>query len=125
MSAPPEFLKWGTLVERLLIPTYYRIFSFTSIHAPMTEISIVCDYLSKNTAMGGTITWNIPGRLFTWNNLVINQNSNYPVTMNVRVFGSGLRQKNTVFVRIGWWKAYVVDAALNRVGGVLSRLIGA
>ena len=124
MSAPPEFLKWGALVERLLIPTYYRIFSFTSIHAPFNEISKVCEYMAQNTALGGTITWNIPNRILTWDNIIINQNPTNPVTMNIRVFGSSLRNKNTVFVRIGWWKAYFVDTALNRIGARITQLTG-
>jgi len=120
VAPPDEFLKWGGLVERLLIPAYYRIFSFTSIHAPVDEIFKVCDYMSKNTALAGKITVNIPGRLFTWDNMVINQNPTKPVTMNMRIFGSTTMKRNTVFVRVGWYKAYVFDAVFSRVGGRLA-----
>ena len=124
VTPPPEFLKWGFLVERLLVPTYYRVFSYTPIHAPIGEIYKVCDYMAKNTALGGTLAWNIPNRIFTWDTIVINQNPTNPVTMNIRVFGSPLRNKNTVFVRVGWFKLYMVDYVLNTVGLRWQRIIG-
>lgn len=100
----PEALleKWGDLVQRLLFIAFYRLASFVSIHAPITEIAPVCEALSE-TGLNGTIRWVIPERMFIWENVEMAPG----IYQTLRVFGlpSG---KNTTFVRIGWWRLYVL-----------------
>ena len=43
---------------------------------------------------------------------------------SVYVFGSKIRQKNTVFVRIGWWKMYVIEAVLATLGKIQTLVLG-
>jgi hypothetical protein len=115
-EVPPGFLKWGSLVERMLITSYYRVLSFVSLHAPINEVYEACKYMSENTPYAGSVYYLVPRRLFNWDEIVVNRNPNYPVTMNLRVFGSPIRGKNTVFVRASWWKLYVVDYSLSLLG---------
>ncbi|MEM2291664.1 MAG: hypothetical protein QXR44_03175 [Thermoproteota archaeon] len=116
VTPPPEYLKWGSLIERMIITTFYRVMSFTSLHAPIGEIYKACEYMSRNTPYGGKVYYLIPERVFNWDNVIVNRNPDYPVTMNMRVFGSPIRNKNTVFARIGWWKFYITDAVLMLIG---------
>jgi hypothetical protein len=115
-AAPPEFQKWGTLIERMLITTYYRILSFTSLHSPIVEVYTACKYMSENTPYAGNVYWLIEQRIFNWDNVNVNRNSDYPVTMSLRVFGSPIRNKNTVFARVGFYKFYITDVALMLIG---------
>jgi hypothetical protein len=118
-APPPEFLKWGSLIERMLITSYYRVLSFVSLHAPIGEIYTACKYMSENTPYSGKVYYLVPQRVFNWDEVAVNRNPDYPVTMNLRVFGSPLRGKNTVFTRIGWYKMYVTDVALAFIGGLI------
>jgi hypothetical protein len=117
-EAPPaEFQKWGTLIERMLITTYYRVLSFTSLHAPIGEIYTACKYMSENTEFAGNVYWLIEPRVFIWENVVVNRNPDYPVAMIVRVFGSPIRGVNTVFMRAGWMFMYTTGPTVDRVLG--------
>lgn len=113
---PPEYMKWGSLIERMIITTFYRVMSFTSLHAPIGEIFIACKYMSEKTGFSGKVYWLIQDRIFNWDGVVVNRNPDYPVTMNMRIFGSPIRNKNTVFARVGWWKLYIADAVLTLIG---------
>jgi len=113
---PPEFSKWGPLIERMIITSYYRVLSFTSLHAPIGEIYTACKYMSENTPYSGDVYYLIPHRLFNWDNVVVNRNPDYPVTFSLRVFGSPIRNKNVVFARVGFYKLYLTDAILSLLG---------
>lgn len=113
---PPEVRRWGRFIENSVVTSYYRVLSFVSVHAPVSEVYTACKYYSENTPYGGDVYWLVQGRIFNWDNINVNQDSDYPVYMNLRVFGSSLRGKNTVFARVGWFKMYIVDAVLSIIG---------
>jgi hypothetical protein len=118
-AVPMEFLKWGSLIERMLITSYYRVLSFVSLHAPIGEIYKACKYMSENTPYSGEVYYLIPQRVFNWDEVVVNRNPEYPVKMNLRVAGSPIRNKNVCFFRVGWYKMYIADVTLIFIGGFI------
>lgn len=104
--------KWSKLIERMIITSYYRILSFVSLHAPIREVYPVCEWMAANTDYGGRVYWMVPERVFAWDSIQVNKG----VVMDLIIFGSAMRQKNTVFARRTWWRLYIIDVALMAVG---------
>lgn len=121
VEIPVEVEKWGKFVENSILTAYYRLLSFVSLHAPISEIYNVCKYLSENTDYGGDAYWLIENRVANWDSVIVNQNPEHPVTMNLRIFGSPIRNRNTCFARVGFWKMYALDVALSFIGSFLRR----
>jgi len=92
------WMKWVPVVEALLRQAYYRVLSFVSFHASIDESVKAIEYLTSTKGMG-KIYPVIPGRVYRWDGAEV-----FPgITMNVWVFGSPTRKKNTVYARVGWW----------------------
>jgi hypothetical protein len=127
-EAPSAVSKWRRLVENSILTAYYRILSFVSVHCPITEAYETCVWLSENTPYGGNVYYLIEPRIFVWENVIVNQNPENPITMTLRVFGSPLRGVNTVFARAGWMFMYttgpVVDKLLLWVGDAWKKWTG-
>jgi len=125
---PPEVRKWRKFVENSILTAYYRVLSFISVRAPITEIYETCVWLSENTPYSGNVYYLIPDRLFNWEDVVVNQDPEYPIKMTVRVFGSPIRGANTVFMRTGWWLMYttgpIMDRFLGWIGDLWKRWTG-
>jgi len=124
----PAVAKWRKLVENAVLTSYYRILSFVSLQCPIGEAYETCVWLSENTPYGGTVYYLIPERLFIWEEVVVNQNPENPITMVLRVFGSPIRKRNTVFVRAGWYFMYttgpILDTILGWIGDIWKRWTG-
>jgi len=84
-------------------------------------ISQAVDILVNEKGMGSW-RWLLEGRTLVWENVPINK----VAKVHAYVFG-GKRQKNSVFLRQGFWKMYTIETALNVVnksliGRTLARL---
>lgn len=110
---PPEVQRSRVFVENGILTSWYRVLSFYSLHLPITEVFTVSKWLSLNTDYRGDVYWLVEQRVANWDNIIVNQNPTYPVTMNLRIFGSPLRAKNTVLARVGFFKLYLIDTVLS------------
>jgi hypothetical protein len=71
----------------------------------------------------GSWKWLLEGRVLVWENVPIDS----ALTIHLYVLGGKARRKNTVFIRQGFWRMYVIESALsvfNRsvAGKLLSRI---
>jgi len=98
--------KYEIVVRNALMTVYYRQLGMISIHAGTRNMFQVCKWMSENTPYGGTLYWVVPDWLFFWDRVRVHEKST--VRFNVRFFGSGRRQMNTVVFRRGWWAMYLV-----------------
>jgi len=95
---PEPWEKWVPVVTALLKQAYYRVLSFVSFHAPIDDAVKAIEHVVETEHMG-KIYPVIPGRVYRWDGAEV-----FPgILMNVWVFGSPTRKKNTVYARVGWW----------------------
>ncbi len=118
MSEEP-WMKWTSILDNLIFQAYYRVLSFVSIHAPVSEVFEVAKHIA-DAKRGGKVYWVVEPRIAKWENLDVNPP--YGMKMTVWLFGSAVRGKNTVITRRGWWSLYLFDAyvkSLARTFGTL------
>lgn len=111
--------KWTSILDNLIFQAYYRVLSFVSIHAPVSEVFEVAKHIAE-TKRGGKVYWVVEPRIAKWENLDVNPP--FGMKMTVWLFGSHVRGKNTVITRRGWWSFYLFDAyvkSLARTFGTL------
>ena len=100
-----EYMKWIPVAEALLLQAYYRTLGMVSIHAGINDVYRALQELS--TKRGGTLVWKLEGRVARWDDLDV-----FPgVKMSIYILGSQLRQKNTVYIRVGFWQSYLLAAS--------------
>jgi len=99
--------KWGSVVQRVTFQVYYRVMGVVSIHAPIDEVYTVCQVLTEK--MGGSVYWVVPKSVFRWDGVQVD----HGVTQNIWVFGSVVRRRNVVFLRVGWWTLTLFTEALK------------
>jgi len=110
-----EWKKYVPVLEKILFQCYYRVLSFVSIHTGINNIYKAAKYLSENTDKNGKVYWVVKGKIAKWDNLQV-----FPdITMSVWLFGSELRQKNTVIARVGWWKMYVIESIIYKIAATM------
>ncbi len=105
-----SFEKWIPVADALVLQAYYRVLSFVSMHAPIDEVFLAIQEIAK-TKRGGDVYWlpNLKGRVARWDGFEV-----YPgIQMSLWVFGSSLRRKNTVYVRVGWYTLEIFTATLR------------
>lgn len=96
-----------------LLPRGYLspgLLSFVSFHAPIDEAFLAIQEITK-TKRGGNVYWlpNLKGRVARWDGVEV-----YPgINMNLWVFGSSIRGKNTVYARTGWWTLSILTEVLR------------
>jgi hypothetical protein len=96
--------KWVNLVDSILFQVYYRTLGMVSLHGPVEEIYEACEILQKGKR-GGNLYWVITDRIANWEDVKVADE----ITMTVRIFGSAIRGKNTVFMRKGFFTSYLID----------------
>jgi hypothetical protein len=116
MSEP--WARWVPILDGLVFQAYYRVLSFVSIHAPVSEVYEAARHLAE-TKRGGEVYWVVEGRVARWDGLDVSPP--YGVTMNVWLFGAKLRGKNTVLARRGWWSLYLFDPLVKSLAATLGR----
>lgn len=107
MAEDADFRKWIPGADSLVTQAWYRVLGVVSIHAPINEVfqAIQEGLLPKR---GGQLYWVREGRLARWEDLEV-----WPgVRMSIWILGQRVAN-NTAYLRIGWWRLYLTDAALN------------
>ena len=99
-----DYTKWVPVAEALLIQAYYRTLGMVSMHAGINDIYKALEEISARR--GGTLIWKLEGRVARWDDLEV-----FPgIKMSIYIIGGALRQKNTVYVRVGFWQSYLLRA---------------
>ena len=100
--------RWIPVADSLVLQAYYRVLSCVSFHAPIDEAIQAVKKIAE-TKRGGTVYTVIPERVYRWDGLEV-----YPgIRMNLWVFGSPIRGKNTVYARVGWWTLTLMTETLR------------
>jgi len=108
MAEAEPWRKWIAPADALVIQAYYRVLSFVPFHAPIDEAIQAVKYIAE-TKRGGIIYPVIEGCVYRWDGVEV-----WPgIRINLWVFGSGIRRKNTVYGRVGWWTLWIFTEALR------------
>lgn len=108
-------VKWIEPLDNIVFQAWYRVLSFVSLHAPISEVFEAAKYIAKNKR-GGDLYWIIKNRVARWEDLDVNPP--HGIKMTIWLYG-GVRAKNTVLARYGWWTLYLIDLPLKVVAAVL------
>jgi hypothetical protein len=100
--------RWVPVADSLVLQAYYRVLSFVSFHAPIEEAIQAVKRLA-DTKRGGTVYTVIPDRVYRWDGLEVFPN----IHVNLWIFGSPMRKKNTVYARVGFWTLTLMTEALR------------
>lgn len=99
---------WAPIVEKISFQAFYRQLGMVSLPQGIKVISQAIDILTKEKGLGKW-TWLLENRVLLWEDIPIDGAVRY----HAYVWGSGLRQENTVFTRLGWWRMYFFETALR------------
>lgn len=101
------------IVGAVLFQVYYRQLGVVSIHIGIKDVMESVKRLQSER--GGEIVEVLRDRVFQWRDVEAFPGTNARV--NVWIFGSDIRQKNTLFLRVGFWKLWFIDLAVARLTG--------
>jgi hypothetical protein len=115
-------LAWAPIVERIVFQVFYRQLGMVAIHCPIDVAAKAIDYLAREKGYGKW-KWLLEGRALVWFDIPVDS----ALKIHAYVFGSKLRRQNTVFVRQGFWRMYVIEVGLrifdeSIVGRLLARI---
>jgi len=113
-EAEPSYMKWIVPLDNVIFQAWYRVLSFVSLHAPLSEVYEAAKYVQKKR--GGTLYWVVKYRIARWEDLDVNPS--HGVKMTIWLYG-GVRAKNTILARYGWWTFYLIDLPLKAVAAIL------
>lgn len=99
---------WAPLVERVTFQWFYRQLGAVNLPMGIDVISKAIDILAKEKGLGKW-RWLIEGRTLVWENVPVDN----VAKVSAYVFGGKARQKNSVFLRQGFWKMYTIETALR------------
>lgn len=99
---------WAQVVERVTFQWFYRQLGTVNLPMGIDVISKAIDILVKEKGLGGW-RWLLEGRVLVWENVPVDKVGK----VHAYVFGGKARQKNSVFVRQGFWKMYTIETALS------------
>ncbi|MEO0157518.1 MAG: hypothetical protein ABIM59_02200 [candidate division WOR-3 bacterium] len=89
-----------------------------ALYCPIDVTAGAIDILCKEKGMGKW-SWLMNGRSLVWEDVPIGE----AMKVHMYVFGGKLRRKNTVFVRQGFWRMYVLESSLKAINSVLPKII--
>lgn len=99
-----EWRKWVPVCDALILQAYYRTLGMVSIHTGINDVFPAIQEISVRR--GGKLYWILEGRVARWDSLEV-----FPgVTTSLYIFGSSIRQRNTVYARVGFWQNYLLRA---------------
>jgi hypothetical protein len=104
---------WSPIVERIIFQVFYRQLGIVAIPMGIDVISKSIDILCREKGYG-TWEWLNKDRVLLWKDIPIN----HAAKSHAYVFGGKIRQRNTVFVRQGFYRMYFFELAartLNRL----------
>ncbi len=120
VSKNPE--DWAPIVERIVFQVFYRQLGMVALRSGISVISQTIDMLCKEKGYGSW-KWLLEGRLLLWEDIPINN----AAKVHTYVFGGKTRDKNTTFIRQGWWRMYMVETTLRTfdktiIGRILAKI---
>lgn len=95
------------ILQAVLFQVYYRQLGMVSIHIPIKDMIEAANRLKPQR--GGTIQEIRKNMVYRWVDVEAFPNSN--ARMTVWMIGGS---RNTAFIRVGWWKLYLVDSAVAK-----------
>ena len=99
---------WAPLIERVTFQVAYRQLGMVALYVPIDVAAQAIDILCSEKGMGNW-KWLLKDRMLVWENVPVNG----ALYIHMYVFGGKIRRKNTVFVRQGFWRMYVIEAGLR------------
>ena len=99
-----EWRRWIPVCDALILQAYYRTLGMVSIHTGIKDVFLAIQEIS--TRRGGKLYWILEGRVARWDNLEVFLG----ITTSLYILGSSIRQKNTVYIRVGFWQNYLLRA---------------
>lgn len=110
---------WAPIVERVTFQWFYRQLGMVNLPMGLDVISQAIDILVKEKGYG-TWRWLVEGRALVWEDVPVDSIGK----VHAYVVGGATRQKNSVFIRQGFWKMYFLETALKTFDRlVLSRVM--
>jgi len=119
VSKKPE--DWVPIIERIVWQVFYRQLGIVAIHCDIKVAAKAIDILCQKGY--GNWKWLLEGRALVWQNIPIN----HAARVHAYVFGGKIRGANTVLVRQGFWRMYVIEAGLkvfdkSALGRILAKI---
>jgi len=113
---------WAPIFERIIFQIAYRQLGIVALHCPIKVSAETIDYLCKNKGMGEW-KWLLSNRILIWSSVPVN----HAMKVHIYIFGGKERQQNTVFVRQGFWRLWLIETAFRTFdktlpGRILARL---
>lgn len=99
---------WAPVVEKVTFQWFYRQLGIVNLPMGIDVISKAVDILAKEKGMGSW-HWLTEGRVLVWEDVPIDGVGK----AHAYVFGGKNRQKNSVFVRQGFWKMYTMETVFS------------
>jgi hypothetical protein len=109
---------WAPLIEKITWQIMYRQLGIVSIPIGIDITSQAIDILCKEKGMGSW-EWLLEGRVLLWKDIPIDK----AMKVYCYVYGSKLRQKNSVFTRVGFWRMYFFELSLKTLNLILTKRI--
>lgn len=104
-SENPE--DWVPIISRILWQVAYRQLGMVALYCNIDVAAQAIDMLCQEG--NGSWRWLLEGRALVWEDVPVNN----ALKIHMYVFGGKLRGKNTVFVRQGFWRMYVLETGLS------------
>jgi hypothetical protein len=105
VSKDPEV--WKPIVDRVVWQIAYRQLGIVALYSGIDTTAKAIDLLCKEGK--GRWKWLLTGRCLVWEDVPVDG----AMKIHIYVFGSKQREKNSVFVRQGFWRCYVIEAGLR------------
>jgi len=113
-EALEEWEKAIHVLDALVVQAYYRVLSFVSFHLGIDASFKAAQHLAE-TKRGGKVYWVVEhAGIARWDDVEVFPN----IKIALWLFGSKIRQKNTVIARRGWWALYLLDVQVKRLAKV-------
>lgn len=109
---------WAPIIERVLFQVCYRQLGMVALYCPIDVSIKAIDKLCKEKGMGSW-KWLLQDRVIVWENVPVDS----AMKIHLYVFGGAWRKKNTVFVRQGFWRMYVLESRLLAINSVLGNML--
>ncbi|RLG77365.1 MAG: hypothetical protein DRO12_02495 [Thermoprotei archaeon] len=110
---------WAPIVKSVLFQVFYRQLGIVALPQGISVISKAIDWLCKEEGMGKW-RWLLDDRVLVWEDVPIGK----AMKIDLYAFGGKMRNMNTVFVRIGFWKMYVIESMLTTLNkGIVGSML--
>jgi hypothetical protein len=118
-SEKPE--DWVPIFERIVWQVSYRQLGIVALYCPIDVSAKAIDILCRRGY--GNWKWLLENRVLVWENVPVNN----ALKIHMYVFGSSIRRRNTVLVRQGFWRCYVIEVGLrlfdeSLVGRIIAKI---